>query len=231
MDFQGKNVLVLGGTGDIGSAVAEAFQKEGARVCVHGSTRGTYQADVTNKEALQTCLQKVLTDVGTVDILVNAVSAQVENALFEKKTWDDFKHHLDVQLQAAVESIQTVLPGMKEKKCGRIVHILSTYVDGTVPARLSDYVSAKYALLGLTKALAKEVASFGITVNAVSPSFIKNEFTKKTPNIAAEMIAHTTPLKRLATEEDVAGAVLYLAHDNASFVTGTNIQVNGGQHL
>lgn len=231
MKFANKHVLVLGGTGSIGSVIADQFVACGATVYRHGLKDGDYQADLTDESKVAAMMEAVLGKAGTIDVLVNSVSAPVEVKRFEQKTWADYQRHIDVQMKSAVQTAQAVLPGMKEQKAGRIIHILTTYADGETPSSLGDYVSAKYAMLGLTKCMAKEFGRYDITVNAVSPSFVKNNFTKEFPDKLSEIIIHQTPLKRLATGEDVAHAVLYLASEEAGFVTGENIHVTGGSHL
>jgi len=104
-------------------------------------------------------------------------------------------------------------------------------VDGKIPGGLSDYVTAKYAMLGLTKSLAKELGKYNITVNAVSPGFIENNFTKMVPEKAKEIIIRETPVGRLAKEQDVVEAVLFLASEKSPFISGVNIQVAGGADL
>jgi len=231
MNFTNKNVLILGGGGDIGLTIVKSFKKAGAQVCCQTRKVGKYQADLSDSNELKKCMETVIANVGVIDIMVNSVSAAVKNESFEKKSWVDFKRHLEVQLKASVESIPYILPGMKENKWGRIVHILTTYTEGEIPTGLTDYVAAKYALLGLTKSLAKELGRYNITVNAVSPSFIKNNFTKQSPEKLVNMVLYNTPTKRLTTEEDVARAVLFLASEQADNITGVNIPVTGGSHL
>ncbi len=227
MRFKNKIIVVLGGTGHIGSAIASAFEKEGAKVCRHGRS-GKYKADLKNEKEVGVLAAKVLADYKRVDIMVNAASQPVEIKSFEKKIWSDFNGQLEVQLKGGLEVIRRLLPVMKASGSGRIINILTSYTVGQPPSRLTDYVAAKYAVLGLTKALAKELGRYGITVNAVSPSLIKNSFSGNVPEKLLDLIVAQTPLGRLATAEDVAGTVLFLASDEASFITGQNILLSGG---
>ncbi|MCI0565769.1 SDR family oxidoreductase [bacterium] len=229
-DFSKKIVLILGGTGSTGSNIADAFERSGATVCRHGR-EGKYSADLQKKEETEGVIQSVLKEHGRIDILVNAASAPAVHGAFPKKTWANYLEHLELQLKSAVESADIVVPVMKENGGGKIIHILSSYVEGGVPAGLSDYVTAKYALLGFTKALAKEVGRWHITVNAVSPSFIRNDFTKGIPEKFDEMLVRETPLGRLAVADDVSGAVLFLASPSADFITGETVAVTGGSTL
>lgn len=227
MKFKDKIVLVLGGTGHIGSAISLAFEKEGAKVCRHGRS-GEYSADFRNEDDTNILIAKIIEKYKQVDVLVNAVSQPVKIDGFDKKNWSDFDSHLQAQLRGGFDVIQKLLPKMKERKTGRIINILTSYVIGEPPAGLSDYVVAKYAVLGLTKALAKELGKYNITVNAVSPSLIKNSFTNSVPEKLFDLIVAQTPLGRLATAEDVAGTTLFLASDEASYITGQNIIISGG---
>lgn len=230
MNFTEKVVVVLGGTGSIGGAIADAFEQQGAIVCKHG-LKGEYKADVNDDRSLSKLFKNILMKHKRVDIVVNSVSAPVVIAPFEKKMWNDFKKHLDVQLKSAIASARQVIPIMKKQGGGRIVHILTTYVGDTTPTSMADYITAKYALLGFTKVLAKETGRYHITVNAISPSFILTGFTSHIPKKIQDFIIHETPLGRLATPEDVAHAVLFLASEDAAYITGENIQVSGGSHL
>jgi NAD(P)-dependent dehydrogenase (short-subunit alcohol dehydrogenase family) len=118
---------------------------------------------------------------------------------------------------------------MKQQKKGRIINILTSYTIGSPPSSLSDYVTSKYAVLGLTKSLARELGKYNITVNAVSPGFIKNKFTKNIPEKFSEILISQTPLGRLTTTADIAKIVLFLCSDEADFITGENINLSGGQ--
>lgn len=226
-DFRNRNVLILGGTGSIGSAIASAFESCGANVYRHGRS-GEYSADLSDSKQTYMLIERVLSKSGGIDVLVNSVSSPAVVQGFEKKNWDDFLKHINVQLRSCVETTRLVLPYMKQKRRGRMINILSTYVVGEPPASLSDYVTAKYALLGLTKALARELGKYNITVNAVSPSFVKNDFTNFIPEKLTEIIISQTPLNRLVIPEDIASAVLFLASDSSNYITGENLIVSGG---
>lgn len=225
MILKDKVILILGGTGSIGSAIAEVFEKEGAIVCRHGLGSGEYLADLGNSEEIEGLIKKVIAVRGRIDIIINSVSASVKIAPFEKKNWQDFLGHLNVQLKAAVETALLSLPHMKQQGGGGIINIITSYVSGDVPSSLSDYVTAKYALLGLTKSLAKDLSRYKVRVNAVSPSFIRNRFTKAVPEKFDDIAIAQSPLGRLTAPDDIAQAVLKLVSED---VTGKNIIINGG---
>lgn len=223
-----KIILVLGGTGAVGSAVADLLAAGGATVCRHGRA-GNYRADVRDGDQTKKLVDKIINRLGRIDAVVNALSAPVKIGSFESKKWEDFLEQFDVQLKAAVETTKLVVPHMKKQKKGRIINILTSYTIGSPPSSLSDYVTSKYALLGLTKVLARELGRYNITVNAVSPGFVKNRFTKNVPEKFSEILISQTPLGRLATAGDIAEVVFFLCSDEADFITGENINLSGGQ--
>ena len=223
-------VLVLGGTGGIGSTIAALLSDRDARVCKHGRT-GEYTGDIGDIEQMRVVVNRIINKFGRIDAVVNSLSAPAKAGPAEKKLWPDFIDQLRVQFKAAVDLSDLVLPVMKRQRKGRIINILTSYVVGHPPSGLADYVSAKYALLGLTKALAKEWGKYGITVNAVSPSFIKNSFTRDVPEKFSELLVVQTPLGRLATSSDVAKVVAFLISDEADYITGENIVVAGGSSM
>lgn len=225
VNLENRVALVLGGTGSIGAAICGALENEGAKAIRHGLETGDYRADVSKEEDLRKLLDRVSKEYGKIDILVNSVSAPLILASFEKKTWEDFSAHLNVQLKAAVFTAKFFLPGMVERKFGRIVNIITSAVEDIPPSHMSDYVTAKYAMLGLTRALAKEYARFGVTVNAVSPGLIKNDFTKNMPEKMVEIMEAQSPSGRLITPEDVAKIVVSLAGEESKTINGENILV------
>lgn len=229
--LKNKIVLILGGSGHIGSAIAGAAEKEGAVVCGHSREKGEWQADLSDGKQTEKLVEKVIAKHGRIDVLVNAVSAPLKIESFEKKKWEDFLSQFNVQLKSILETSQMVAPYMKKQGKGKIINIVSAVVFGQPLFGLSDYNAAKHAVLGLTKSLAKELGRNNITVNAVSPGFLKNSFTREFPAKMAEIVVSQTPSGRLATEADVASAVLFLASDKADSITGENIIVSGGNFM
>jgi len=223
-----KIVLILGGTGSIGGAVADILADNGFKVLRHGR-KGKYKADVTKKAETRRLIKNVLAEYGRVDVLVNSLSAPVTIAGFEKKRWRDFEKHFRVQLKAAVDAASLVLPQMKKRGGGKIINILTSYVAQEPPASLSDYVVAKYALWGLTRAMAKDLARYNVQVNAVSPDLINNRFNRNLPAKLVEIIKARTPGGRLTTPQDVAKAVLFLVSKKADKITGKNFIISGGK--
>ena len=172
---------------------------------------------------------EVRLQLGTPTILVNAAVGELVQRPFQELAWADFEAQMDYQLKAVINLCQALYPAMKEAAMGAIVNLASQVVAGTPPGLMADYVAAKHALLGLSKALAAEWASDGIRVNMVSPGLTRTELTQFQNERVFKMEAARTPLRRLATVEDIARAVAYLATDESAFLTGTNLFVTGGQ--
>ncbi len=189
MDLKNKKILILGGTGSVGGAKADVLEREGAQVARHGFRSGDFRADLSRDGEAERLVGAVLEKFGTIDIVINAISAPLKLAPLEKKNWDDFMAQLGVQLRAAVEITNEVAPIMKKNGGGIILHIISSAVDEKEPpSHMADYVAAKYALLGFARASEKELARFGIKVLHINPKFIKNDFTREMPEKAVEIM-------------------------------------------
>ncbi len=142
--------------------------------------------------------------------------------------WSDFQAQLDVELRTAVTICARFLPRMAAAKLGKLVFVLSSYTLGVPPAAMAHYVTSKYALLGLMKALASEYAARGVCVNAISPSMVETSFLADIPDLLVELAADSHPLKRNATPGDVAPMVKFLLSEAADYMTGVNVPITGG---
>ena len=222
-----KVVLILGGTGEIGSFIADNLEREGAHAIRQGKS-GAHAFDVEKDKDAGAFVENIIKDFGKIDAVVNSLSYPIRIGSFEKKTWVDFLNHLNVQLKAAVEIEGKIVQHMKTQGKGKIVHVITSYAIAAPPPSISEYITAKYAMLGLTKAMARELGRHHITVNAVSPGFIKNKFSSVVPEKLIEIITAETPLGSLTTEADVARAVVFLLSDDADHITGENINLSGG---
>jgi NAD(P)-dependent dehydrogenase (short-subunit alcohol dehydrogenase family) len=187
------------------------------------------QADVRDASSVEAMLHDVTENLGMPTILVNAAIGELGQRAFTELSWPDFQTQLEYQVKAVVNLCQAMYPLMKQAGGGAVVNMLSQVTAGTPPVRMADYVTAKHALEGLSKALAAEWASDGIRVNMVSPGLTRTELTEFQPERVFKMEAARTPLRRLASVEDIARAVEYLASEEASFLTGVNLFVTGGQ--
>lgn len=251
MAQDGRHALVTGGGSGIGLVTAAALVKAGWTVTLAGRNKTkllTAQAatsashiavvDVTDAEAVHSAVRSAIAQNGPIRLLVNNAGG-VSSAPFEKTSLKAWRKSLDLNLMGAVHGIQAVLPGMKAAAAGRIVNIAST--AGLVGYRyVSAYVAAKHAVVGLTKALALELAKTGVTVNAVCPGFTDTGIIKsavatiakssnRSTDEALATFTATNPQGRLVKPEEVAAAVLWLASDEAAAVNGIALPVAGGE--
>ena len=239
-DLSGKAALVTGASGGIGAAIARALHGAGATVGLSGTREAPLKdlaeelgerahvlpCDLSSAEAVL-ALPRVATDaMGGLDILVNNAGITRDN-LFMRMSEEDWAAVLDVNLTAAMRLSKGVIRGMMKARWGRIVNI-SSVVGATGNPGQTNYAAAKAGLVGFSKALAYEVASRGITVNAVAPGFITTAMTDKLTEEQKSGILGSVPAGRMGEADEVAAAVLYLSSPEAAYVTGTTLHVNGG---
>lgn len=241
----GRVALVTGASRGIGRAIAMRLASSGATVVAAAreeNARGTVDAivaaggkadlislDVTDTPSIEAAVSGLLERHGKVDILVNNAGITRDTLVLRMKR-DDWDAVLRTNLTAAFACAQAVLKPMIKQRAGRIINITSV-VGQAGNAGQVNYAASKAGLIGLTKALALEVASRNITVNAVAPGMIDTDMTRAIAAGAHEDWATRIPMKRLGTPDDVAAAVLFLASDEASYITGHVLAVNGGMYL
>jgi 3-oxoacyl-[acyl-carrier protein] reductase len=189
----------------------------------------TLNLDISSQEAVKAGFGQVLAAKGSVDVLVNNAGITRDGLAMRMKP-ADWELVLKINLSGAFFAAQQALPGMMKNRWGRIVNISSVVGQAGSPGQ-ANYVASKAALIGLTKALAQEMGSRGITVNAVAPGYIETDMTKVLPETVKQKYLASIPLGRAGTMEDVANAVKFLVSDAASYITGHVLSVNGGMYM
>ncbi len=242
-DLTGKSALVTGASGGIGGEIARALHKAGAKVALSGTREAPLQAlaeelgegafvcpanlgDAASVEALPKAAVEAM---GSLDILVNNAGITRDN-LFMRMSDEEWQSVLDVNLTATFKLCKGVLRGMMKARWGRIVNI-SSVVGATGNPGQGNYAAAKAGMVGMSKSLAYEVASRGITVNAVAPGFIETAMTDKLNDDQKAGILGQIPAGRMGSADELASAVLYLASPEAGYVTGATLHVNGGMAM
>lgn len=239
-ELTGKRALVTGASGSIGSGIARAFHRQGATVVISGTRREAldtlaaelgdrvhvYPCDLGDGAAVEELVPAVEAGVGELDILVNNAGL-TRDALFVRISDADWDKVIAVNLTAAFKLCRAALRPMMRNRKGRIINI-SSVVGVSGNAGQGNYAASKAGLIGMSKALAQEVASRNVTVNCIAPGFVASAMTDVLNDKQKEMILSKVPAKRLGTVEEIAGAAVYLASDEAAYVTGQTIHVNGG---
>jgi 3-oxoacyl-[acyl-carrier protein] reductase len=239
-DLTGKGALVTGATGGIGWAIAEALHAQGANVAISGTRAGRLEelksklgsrvtalpCDLRDRAAVARLAEEAEKALGQVDILVNNAGITHDNLFMRMKDeeWDDV---IAVNLTSVFVLTRGILRGMMRRRYGRIVNIAS--ISGVLgnPGQ-GNYAASKAGLVGMTKSLAREVASRGITANCIAPGFISTPMTDALTPKQVEAIAAAIPAAKFGKPEDIAATVVYLASEEASYVVGETIHVNGG---
>ena len=241
-------VLVTGGMGGLGESICTKMADQGYLVVTtHSPANKTagdwiagmkkrgydfraYPADVADFDSCAKCVKQVQADVGPIDVLVNNAGI-TRDMTFKKMTKADWDAVISTNLDSVFNMTKQVLDGMVERNWGRIINVSS--VNGQKGAfGQTNYSAAKAGMHGFTKALAYEVARKGVTVNTISPGYIGTKMVTAIPqDILDSKILPQIPLNRLGLPAEVAGLIIYLASDEAAFVTGANISINGGQHM
>ena len=241
--LDGKTALVTGASGGIGGAIARALHGQGAKVVLSGTRREQLDAlaaelgdnafvcpaDLRDPAAANTLVEAAEKAAGPLHILVNNAGL-TRDMLALRMTDADWQTVLDVDLSAPFRLARAALRGMLRRRAGRIVNI-SSIVGATGNAGQANYAAAKAGLVAMSKSLAQEVGSRGITVNVVAPGFVVTPMTDALSDAQKAKIGEQIPLGRLGQPEDIAGAVVYLASDAAAWVTGATLHVNGGMAM
>jgi len=248
LPLRGKVALVTGASRGIGAAAAKRLAQGGATLIVNyhrsrpaaeqvlrqiedGGGRGmTFQADVTRQEQVEAMFGAAREKFGAVDVLVNNAYFPFEVGPLHELSWESLQRAVEHELSAFHHCVRACLPGMKEKKAGRIIVVSTRLAQQPLP-RMGAYAAAKSALESMANTTAIELGSLGIAVNVVTPAFTLTDASMIMPEAFRERIKETRPLKKHLYPEDVAGAIAFLAGDEASMLTGSHILITGGSHL
>jgi 3-oxoacyl-[acyl-carrier protein] reductase len=242
-DLKGKNALVTGASGGIGADIARGLHAAGASVGLSGTRVEPLEAlaaelgerayvlpcNLSDMEAVESLPKQAAEAMGSVDILVNNAGITRDN-LFMRMSDDEWNSVINVNLTATFKLCKGVMRGMMKARWGRIVNI-SSIVGATGNPGQANYAASKAGMIGMSKSLAYEVASRGITVNAVAPGFINTAMTDKLNDDQKGAIMTQIPAGRMGNPEEIASAVLYLVSPEAGYVTGTTLHVNGGMAM
>lgn len=242
-DLTGKSALITGASGGIGVAIAKALHQQGAVVGLHGTREQRlgeiaaelgdrvhiFPANLGDKDAVQALAEKAEADMEGINILVNNAGI-TKDGLFVRMSDDDWDAVLDLNLKSVFQLTRAAVYPMMRRKAGRIINITSV-VGVTGNAGQGNYCASKAGMIGMSKSLAMEIASRNVTVNCVAPGFIATPMTDALNDKQREAILGTIPAKRLGSGEEVASAVSFLASDEAAYVTGQTIHVNGGMAM
>jgi len=241
-----RTALITGASRGIGRACALALSEAGARVALaarkqaqleelaseirtHGREAFPVAMDLSSADSVKQAISSVTKDFGRIDILVNNAGITKDNLALRMKK-EDWDLVIATNLTGAFLAIQQVLQGMMRERWGRIINISSVVGEMGNPGQ-ANYVASKAGLIGLTKAIAQEMGSRNITVNAIAPGFIETDMTQNLSAELREKMLANIPLRRIGQAQDVAAAVTFLASEGAGYVTGHVLDVNGGIHL
>ena len=244
MSFENKTAVITGASRGIGLATAKKLASQGANIAILyvgnpeegenakkeveqlGVKVGLYYCDVSDFEASKVCVEQIIEDFGGIDILVNNAGI-VRDKLALKLTEADFDAVINVNLKGTFNMIKHTYKTFTKKRAGRIVNVASVVgINGN--AGQANYSASKAGIIGLTKSVARELAGRNVTVNAVAPGYIGTDMTNVLPDKVKETMKAQIPAKRIGTPEDVANVVAFLCSDEAAYVTGEVIRVDGG---
>ena len=239
-NLKNKTALVTGASGGIGASIALALHKQGAKVCITGTNLKKLNqinqdssmaysqvvCDLSNREDLKKIIPSVEEKLGKIDILINNAGITRDQLMMRMQDdiWDEV---IQTNLNSSFYLSKSVIKGMMKRKFGRIIQISSVVAFTGNPGQ-SNYVASKAALVGMTKSLALEVASRNITVNCIAPGFIRTPMTSALNEDQQDKLMQKIPIQRFGSPADIAAASVYLSSDEASYITGTTIHVNGG---
>ena len=242
-ELEGKCALITGASGGIGGSIARALYGQGAKVALSGTRIDPLKAladdlgdrafivpcNLSDVDAVKALPQKASEEMGGIDILVNNAGITKDN-LFMRMSDDDWHQVIDVNLTSTMHLMKSVMRTMMKKRFGRIINITSI-VGVTGNAGQVNYAASKAGMIGMTKSFAQEIATRGITANCIAPGFIETAMTAELPENVIKNMLNAIPQGRMGQADEIAASVAFLASNEASYITGQTLHVNGGMAM
>ena len=242
-DLEGKKALITGASGGIGKEIAKVLIEHNAEVCISGRNHEELNAlkkslgkkchvvtcDLSKKDEIIELIKKADEFMGYIDILVNNAGITKDN-IFLRMSENEWEDVLNVNLNSTFNILKLITKGMVKRKYGRIINI-SSIVGVTGAAGQVNYSASKAGLIGLTKSLSQEIATRNITVNCIAPGFIETPMTEKLDVKRKDAIISSIPMNRIGTPKDLSSAIIFLASQESSYITGQTLHINGGLYM
>ena len=242
-DLEGKKALITGASGGIGKEIAKVLIEHNAEVCISGRNHEELNAlkkslgkkchvvtcDLSKKDEIIELIKKADEFMGHIDILVNNAGITKDN-IFLRMSENEWEDVLNVNLNSTFNILKLITKGMVKRKYGRIINI-SSVVGVTGGAGQVNYSASKAGLIGLTKSLSQEIATRNITVNCIAPGFIETPMTEKLDDKRKDAILNSIPMNRIGTPKDLSSAIIFLASQESSYITGQTLHINGGLYM
>ena len=242
-DLEGKKALITGASGGIGKEIAKVLIEHNAEVCISGRNHEELNAlkkslgkkchvvtcDLSKKDEIIELIKKADEFMGYIDILVNNAGITKDN-IFLRMSENEWEDVLNVNLNSTFKILKLITKGMVKRKFGRIINI-SSVVGVTGGAGQVNYSASKAGLIGLTKSLSQEIATRNITVNCIAPGFIETPMTEKLDDKRKDAILNSIPMNRIGKPKDLSSAIIFLASQESSYITGQTLHINGGLYM
>ena len=242
-DLEGKKALITGASGGIGKEIAKVLIEHNAEVCISGRNHEELNAlkkslgkkchvvtcDLSKKDEIIELIKKADEFMGYIDILVNNAGITKDN-IFLRMSENEWEDVLNVNLNSTFNILKLITKGMIKRKYGRIINI-SSVVGVTGGAGQVNYSASKAGLIGLTKSLSQEIATRNITVNCIAPGFIETPMTEKLDDKRKDAILNSIPMNRIGKPKDLSSAIIFLASQESSYITGQTLHINGGLYM
>jgi 3-oxoacyl-[acyl-carrier protein] reductase len=250
IEIKGKTALIMGGSGGIGSETARMLLDKGMKVLLSYHSEGSkkkaeawlkdfpqgcsflFRTDVRDEKRVADDIGKLMKKHGKIDAVVYSVSSPIVPKAISEMSWSDFQLNIETQIKGFFSVVKSVMPLIKDGHKMRFVAVITEACFGKPPGiKASDYITSKYGLIGLVKCMASELGKGGCTFNMVSPGMVDTKLLSKLPPKLVEFAAMKNPMKRNAEPHDVASVICFLLSDEAGYLNGVNIMVNGGEML